>query len=92
MDDQNVRFIGLASSELSEHIGHHHADTCISFEMDVHSEKIQKKSGLRNFDSFAVNKNHIEDIWQRMKRTLFGKDVEVKRFIHAKVFEKCQIT
>ena len=92
---EEADFIGLASSEPSNHLGQEQA--CVSIEIDLPSgPAVKKKSWLRNFEGFIasqVKKNHIEisERWLTPEeRQLFqaAKDVEVRNFILAKVFER----
>lgn len=71
-------------------------DACVAIEIDLPSDRDLKKKGwMRDFSSFLVNqvkKNHVEVLERYLteeEKKLFvaAKDVKVKNFILAKVFE-----
>ena len=85
----------LAAEEPSAHLAT--ADACLEIGIDLPEGKAaMKKSWIRDFDAFLANqvkKNHIEVSERHLspeeKQQFQGaKDVEIKNFILAKVFEK----
>lgn len=91
-DDNLLAFVATSPSQ---HLTQEHA--CVSVEIDLPQGKdALKKSWLRDFSSFLANqvkKNHIE-VFERFlteeEKVKFNsaKNVEVKNFIIAKVFER----